>query len=127
MAMTDPLNKVNTATDVTTTVVNGEIVGGQAPVKKSNGFLKVLGTIGRVGVGIMTGGGIGGVIPQVLGGNTSYLGGLQAMHNDQIRSQVQLIGFQQKVNRQSEEFAAITNLLKTRHDSEMQAINNIKS
>jgi hypothetical protein len=111
-----------------TVVTNGEIVGQPTP-KKSGFFGKfgsIIGTVAKVGIGIATGGGIGGLIPALTGGS-SYLGGLEQMHQDNMRSQTQLIMFQNKIQRASEEFAAISNLLKTRHDSEMQAVNNMKS
>jgi hypothetical protein len=109
-------------------ITNGEITG-QAGQKKS-----IWGTIGgiatrvvKTGVGIMTGGGIGSVIPNLLGGGNSLVGQLEVMQQENVRSQTQLIMFQNKIQRSGEEFAAISNLLKTRHDSEMQAINNMKS
>jgi hypothetical protein len=112
-----------------TSVTNGEIVG-QSTAKKT-GFLgtigRIVGTVAKVGVGIATGGGIGGILPNLLGGGTAYMGQLETMHQDNMRSQGQLIMFQNKVQRAGEEFAAVSNLLKTRHDSEMQAVNNMKS
>ncbi len=103
----------------------GDIVG--TPQKKSGGFWSVLGKVGQTALGVLSGGGIMGAIPQLLGGSNSYVGGLQSMMNDGVRSQTQLLMVQQRIGRQSEEFAAITNLLKSRHDSEMQAVNNFKS
>ncbi len=115
-----------------TPITNGEIIG-QTTEKKTGFFGKmsgIIGTVARVGIGIATGGGIGGIggiVPNLLGGSNSYMGQLEKMHQDNMRSQGQLIMFQNKVQRSSEEFAAISNLLKTRHDSEMQAVNNMKS
>jgi hypothetical protein len=110
-------------------VTNGEIVG--QPTTKKTGFFgkmgSIFGGIAKVGIGMATGGGIGGILPSLLGGSSSYMGSLEQMHQDNMRSQGQLIMFQNKVQRASEEFAAISNLLKTRHDSEMQAVNNMKS
>lgn len=110
-------------------ISNGEIVGQSTP--KKTGFLgklgSIVGTVAKVGIGIATGGGISAIMPSLLGGGTSYMGQLEQMHQDNMRSQGQLIIFQNKVQRSSEEFAAISNLLKTRHDSEMQAVNNMKS
>ncbi len=115
-----------------TPITNGEING--QPTEKKTGFWGkasgMLGTVAKIGIGIATGGGVGGiagVLPNLLGSKTSYMGQLEQMHQDNMRSQGQLIMFQNKVQRSSEEFAAISNLLKTRHDSEMQAVNNMKS
>jgi hypothetical protein len=110
-------------------VTNGEITGQLGP--KKSGFWntagRIFGTVAKAGIGMVTGGGIGGIMPALLGGGNSYIGQIEAMHQDNIRSQSQLILFQNKVQRSSEEFAAVSNLLKTRHDSEMQAVNNMKS
>jgi hypothetical protein len=114
-----------------TPITNGEIVGETQTTEKKTGFwgkiTGVVGTVARVGIGVATGGGIGGILPNLLGSKTSYMGQLEQMHQDNMRSQGQLIMFQNKIQRSSEEFAAISNLLKTRHDSEMQAVNNMKS
>jgi hypothetical protein len=119
-------------TMIDTPITNGEING--QPTEKKTGFWGkiggMVGTVAKVGIGIATGGGIGGIggiLPNLMGSKTSYLGQLELMHQDNMRSQGQLIMFQNKVQRASEEFAAISNLLKTRHDSEMQAVNNMKS
>jgi hypothetical protein len=117
---------------IDTPITNGEING--QPTEKKTGFwgkaAGIFGTVAKVGIGIATGGGVGGiagVLPGLMGSKTSYMGQLEQMHQDNMRSQGQLIMFQNKVQRSSEEFAAISNLLKTRHDSEMQAVNNMKS
>jgi hypothetical protein len=122
----DPL-ATNTVTVQPNEVVqtNGDVIG--TPQKKSGGFWSVLGKIGQTAIGVLSGGGIASVIPSLLGGGNGYIGSMQAMMNDGLRSQSQLLLVQQKISRQSEEFAAITNLMKSRHDSEMQAVNNFKS
>jgi hypothetical protein len=111
-----------------TVITNGEING--QPTGKKAGFWgkvgSIFGTVAKAGIGMATGGGISGILPNLLGGN-SYMGQLEAMHQDNMRSQGQLMMFQNKIQRSGEEFAAISNLLKTRHDSEMQAVNNMKS
>lgn len=122
----DPL-ATNTVTVQPTEVVqtNGDVIG--TPKKKSSGFWSVLGKIGQTALGVLSGGGLSAVIPSLLGGSSSYVGSMQAMMNDGLRSQTQLLLVQQKISRQSEEFAAVSNLMKSRHDSEMQAVNNFKS
>jgi len=49
------------------------------------------------------------------------------MMNQQQRQSMQMLGMQNRVSMQSQEFATVSNLMKTRHDSEMTAVNNIKS
>jgi hypothetical protein len=108
------------------TQANGDVIG--QPKKKTNGFLNVLGKIGQTAIGVLSGGGIMGALPSLLGGgNTGMISGIQGFMNETMRNQTQLLMVQQKVHRQGEEFAAITNVMKARHDSEMQAVNNMKS
>ena len=47
--------------------------------------------------------------------------------NQQQQQGMQMLGVQQRVSMQAQEFTTVSNLLKTRHDSEMSAVNNIKS
>lgn len=49
------------------------------------------------------------------------------MMNQQQQQSMQLIGVQHRVGMQAQEFTTVSNLMKTRHDSEMSAVNNIKS
>jgi len=49
------------------------------------------------------------------------------MLNQQQQNSMQLISVQHRVGMQAQEFTTVSNLLKTRHDSEMSAVNNIKS
>jgi len=51
----------------------------------------------------------------------------QQMMDTQRQQQFQLLGVQHRVSMQSQEFSTVSNLMKTRHDSEMTAVNNIKS
>ena len=50
-----------------------------------------------------------------------------SMMNQQQQQSMQLLGVQHRVSMQSQEFTTVSNLMKTRHDSEMSAVNNIKS
>lgn len=122
--------QVPATTNTTTTTNTGEVVG-QPTTKSNGGFWSkiggILGGVAKTSIGILSGGGIVGALPGLLGGQGSYIPMLNDFHNQSMKSQAELLMFQQKVNRNSEEFAAITNLLKSRHDSEMQAVNNIKS
>ena len=51
----------------------------------------------------------------------------QAMMSQQQKQSYQLIEMQNRVSMQAQEFSTISNLLKSRHDSEMTAVNNIRS
>ncbi len=49
------------------------------------------------------------------------------MMGQQQKNSIQLIGLQTQIGQQSQEFSTVSNLLKSRHDSEMTAVNNFKS
>ena len=49
------------------------------------------------------------------------------MLGQQQKNAMQLVGLQTQVGQQSQEFTTVSNLLKSRHDSEMTAVNNFKS
>ena len=99
----------------------------EAP-KKSSGFGRVMGGI------------LGGALNFVAPGLGSVLGGamaggqsgasaadMQNMMNNQIRQSMQLLSVQNRVQSQSQEFTTFSNLLKSKHDSEMSAVTNFKS
>lgn len=122
--------------------------------KKPNKFLQILGGITGGAANIIAPG-VGTMIGNMIGGGGSPFGSYgnlyeqqrqfekmqqynttanmmqqqqqQAMMNQQQQQSFQLISMQTKVAQQTQEFSTISNLLKTRHDSEMTAVNNIKS
>lgn len=72
--------------------------------------------------------GVGGMVSNLItGGNGPDFGSMQAMIAQQQRSSMQMLQIQQQVSTQSQNFSAVSNLLKARHDSEMAAVNNFKS
>ncbi len=123
--------------------------------KEPNKFLKILGGIAggalnlvAPGVGSMVGNLIGGTSGSTFGSygalyeqqrqfdemqRYSQLSSSmqqrqqQEMMDTQRQQQFQLLGVQHRVSMQSQEFSTVSNLMKTRHDSEMTAVNNIKS
>lgn len=128
--------------------------GLQEKVKTPNKFLRVLGGLAGGAMNFVLPG-LGGILGSVISGGGSNAGsyvGLMdqqrqmqemmqynqvsnmlnqqnqnQMLQQQQQSAMQLMAVQQRANMQSQEFSTVSNLLKSRHDSEMTAVNNIKS
>ncbi len=128
--------------------------GLQERAKTPNKFLQILGGVAGGALNFMIPG-LGGILGSVIGGSGSSAGsyvGLMdqqrqmqemmrynqvsnmlnqqnqsQMLNQQQQQSMQLIAVQQRSSMQSQEFSTVSNLLKSRHDSEMTAVNNIKS
>jgi hypothetical protein len=126
----------------------------QQKTREPNKFLKILGGIAGGALNFVAPG-LGGILGNVIGGGGSSFGSYTAlmeqqrqfeemqrynqisnslqqrqqnqMLNQQQQQSMQLISVQHRVGMQAQEFTTISNLLKTRHDSEMSAVNNIKS
>lgn len=126
----------------------------QQRTKEPNKFLRVLGGIASGALNFVAPG-LGGILGNVIGGGGSSFGSYAAlmeqqrqfeemqrynqistalqqrqqnqMMNQQQQQSMQLLGVQHRVSMQAQEFTTVSNLLKTRHDSEMTAVNNIKS
>lgn len=122
--------------------------------KKPNKFLKVLGGIASGALNIVAPG-IGSLVGGAIGGSGSAFGSYgtlvdqqlqfekmqrynqvanmmqqqqnQAMTRQQQKHSYQMIELQNRVSMQAQEFSTVSNLMKSRHDSEMTAVNNIKS
>src|SRR5215217_9041478 len=122
--------------------------------KEPNKFLKVLGGVASTALNFVAPG-LGGILGNVIGGGGSSFGSYSAlmeqqrqfeemqrynqissslqarqlnqMMNQQQQNSMQLISVQHRVGMQAQEFTTVSNLMKTRHDSEMSAVNNIKS
>lgn len=122
--------------------------------KEPNKFLRVMGGIASGALNFVAPG-LGGILGNVIGGSGSSFGSYgslmeqqrqfdemqrynqiatslqqrqqQQMMNQSQQQSMQLLGVQHRVGMQSQEFATVSNLMKSRHDSEMQAVNNIKS
>ena len=63
----------------------------------------------------------------VRGGGLNYAADMETMLQQSARQQTQLIGVQMRVSDQTQQFTAVSNLLKAKHDGEMSAVNNFKS
>ncbi len=122
--------------------------------KQPNKFLKVLGGIASGALNIVAPG-VGSLIGGAIGGSGSAFGSYgslyeqqiqfekmqrynqvsnmmqqqrnQAMTKQQQKHSYQMIELQNRVSMQAQEFSTVSNLMKSRHDSEMTAVNNIKS
>jgi len=143
--------KTNTLPPVTTTYPEIDV---QQRTKEPNKFLKVLGGVAGGALNFVAPG-LGGILGNVIGGGGSSFGSYTAlmeqqrqfeemqrynqissslqqrqqnqMMNEQQQNSMQLISVQHRVGMQAQEFTTVSNLMKTRHDSEMSAVNNIKS
>ncbi len=126
----------------------------QQRTKEPNKFMRILGGIGGAALNLVAPG-LGGILGNVVGGGGSSFGSYGAlmeqqrqfdemqrynqlsttqqqrqqsqMLNQQQQSSMQLLGVQHRASMQAQEFTTVSNLMKTRHDSEMSAVNNIKS
>lgn len=113
------------STQPTVPMTDTAVLQAPAQQKKSSGFGRIMGGI------------LGGAVNVVAPGLGSVLGGvmntganmadMQAMMNNQMRQSMQLLSVQNRVQSQSQEFTTFSNLLKSKHDSEMSAVSNFKS
>jgi len=97
------------------------------PPKEPGKFGRILGSVlgGAMNV-IAPGAGslLGGL---VRGGGVSYAADMETMLAQSARQQSQLLGVQMRVSDQTQQFTAVSNLLKAKHDGEMTAVSNFKS
>lgn len=124
--MGDPI--LNAVQQQQTDPVTPTTVPRQDPKPKEPGtFGRILGSVlgGAMNV-IAPGAGslIGGL---VRGGGLGYAADMEVMLAASARQQSQLIGVQMRVSDQTQQFAAVSNLLKAKHDGEMTAVSNFKS
>lgn len=139
---------------VTNVFSDASLTQQQQP-KKPNKFLQVLGGIAGGALNLVAPG-VGSMVGNLIGGSSGSSGGAygalmeqkqqfeemqrytqaanmqnqqqqQEMMNNQQKQSMQMLNIQQRVSMQAQEFSTVSNLLKTRHDSEMTAVNNIKS
>src|SRR5262245_54987875 len=100
---------------------------GQTQQKEPGKFGKILGTVLGGAVSVIApgvGGSLGGL---VRGGGLNYAADMETMLQQSARQQTQLLGVQMRVSDQTQQFTAVSNLLKAKHDGEMSAVNNFKS
>jgi hypothetical protein len=125
--MTDMrINPNQSLQDINTPPVAPPVQEAPTPSKKG-GFGKVLGSVLGGAVNVMApgmGSLIGGL---VRGGGVPYMAEMERMMAQSAHQQMQLINVQMRVQEKSEQFSTVSNLLKSRHDGEMEAIRNFKS
>lgn len=108
-----------------------------APVKKPSrfgGFMRSLFAgaaslipgIGPALGGIIGGLGRGGSIGS-MGSGVDYMGDAQRIMQESQMQSMQMLQVQTKMQNQTQSFTTMSNLLKSKHDSEMSAVNNFKS
>ena len=105
-----------------------QVITPTVPVqKKSNGFGKIFG--GLIGGALnVVAPGLGSIVGGALGGGSgANMAEMQDMMNAQMQQSMRLLSVQNRVQSQSQEFTTMSNLLKSKHDSEMSAVNNFKS
>ena len=105
-----------------------QVITPTVPVqKKSSGFGRIFGGILGGALNIVAPG-LGSIVGGALGsGSGANIADMQTMMNQQMQQSMQLLSVQNRVQSQSQEFTTMSNLLKSKHDSEMSAVNNFKS
>ena len=96
--------------------VGGIVQQGQPP-KQPGGFRRFLGMAAGIAANVFMPG-MGGILGNLLGGGLGS-GSPGTDPNQYLR-------FQQQINAQSEAFETVSAVLKSKHDSAMAAINNLK-
>jgi hypothetical protein len=94
-----------------------QILQSTQPQPQPSGFRRVLG--GLVGgIGNLVAPGLGSVIGNAIMGGSGLAGGLSS-------DSAKYLQLQQQMNAESEQFEAISSVMKSRHDASMAAIRNI--
>lgn len=94
-----------------------QILQATQPQPQPSGFRRVLG--GLVGgIGNLVAPGIGSVLGNAIAGGSGMSGGMST-------DVTKFLQLQQQMSLEQEQFEAISNVLKSRHDSSMSAIRNI--
>ncbi|HKE59243.1 MAG TPA: hypothetical protein VKB46_21185 [Pyrinomonadaceae bacterium] len=100
---------------------------GQTQQKEPGKFGKILGTVLGGAVSVLAPG-MGSILGGLVrGGGLNYAADMETMLQQSARQQTQLLGVQMRVSDQTQQFTAVSNLLKAKHDGEMSAVNNFKS
>ena len=118
------------ADPIVSSVPQTQVLSPTLPVepKKSSGFGKVMGSVLGGALNFVAPG-LGSIIGGAMAGGNSGASAadMQNMMNNQMKQSMQLLSVQNRVQSQSQEFTTFSNLLKSKHDSEMSAVTNFKS
>ena len=101
--------------------------GDSQPPANKGKFGRILGSVLGGAVNVMApaaGSMIGSLIR---GGGLGYAAEMEKLIAESAHQQMQLIGVQMRVQERTEQFSTVSNLLKSRHDGEMEAIRNFKT
>lgn len=114
--------------NTTTSTVSTPTVAPQPAAQRSPGrFGRIFGSILGGAVNVIAPG-AGSLIGTLVRGNGGMdMTSMETMMQQQAQQTMAVIGLQNRVQTQSQEFTTVSNLLKARHDSEMAAVNNFKS
>ena len=119
---------VSTTAQVQDTNTTTSPAAGDSQSSPNKGkFGKILGSVLGGAINVMApaaGSMIGSLIR---GGGLGYAAELERLMAESNHQQLQLIGVQMRVQERSEQFSTVSNLLKSRHDGEMEAIRNFKT
>lgn len=111
----------------TPTAMPSAVITPTAPQpKRSSGFGRVMGGILGGALNLVAPG-LGSVLGGAMGGGGASSADMQSMLNQQMQQSMELLSVQNRVQSQSQQFSTMSNLLKSKHESEMSAVNNFKS
>ena len=120
--------------DTTTISQSTDQVDKNSPTRPLGTSTSKIGTFGKILGGILGGAlnivapGIGTAVGSLIsGGSGANYNDMQSVINQQMQQSMSLLSVQHQLQSQTEAFTTFSNLLKTKHDSEMTAINNFKS
>lgn len=95
--------------------------------KRPSAFKRVLGGVLGGALNLVAPG-LGSVVGGAFGGSDgASMADMQSMMNQQMQNSMRLLAVQNRVQSQSQEFTTFSNLLKSKHDSEMSAVTNFKT
>src|SRR5262245_56863737 len=115
---------IGSAAQVQDTKAATQTTGNPQPQGTKGKFGKILGSVLGGAVNVMAPGAGSMIGSLIRGGGLGFAAEIERMMAESAHQQMQLIGIQMRVQERSEQFSTVSNLLKTRHDGEMEAIRN---
>lgn len=109
-----------------TTAPQTSTATGTAAPKTPGKFGRILGGIVGSAINVVAPG--VGIIGNFIGRSSGLdVAAMETMMQQQWQQSMSVVALQNQVQTKSQEFTTVSNLLKSKHDSEMSAINNFKS